>query len=336
MRTYGKRSLRGAADKAAGQKVESRDAVLWDVLLSERVCRCKIQGSGELIIARFPQNWATVPEWAKPGQAVRIAHRGGVRGYIEVVGFGRAIPTPVSGSATPTPETPSDAILAGCLIKAIPQTPRMGVYVTTGWARFSGEELAVPAVAMAAASAFKMDMGIAMGEAAGVFNISAPGAGQFRYDIFSLSSSLVVTRTAGAAFTNVESKPVLPGGHLAIGYLLVRGGQTVIAASDIGQVWSAPVPASIDTTATDNGEEWSITADVKDQYGNAITTALGWELSTTIASGDGSIVPARGNTGSGSSFSFTYTEGTAGTLVQIEFALSQGDQSAYGQALLQL
>ena len=336
MRTYGKRSLRGAADKAAGQKVESRDAVLWDVLLSERVCRCKIQGSGELVVARFPQNWASVPEWAKPGQAVRIAHRGGVRGYIEVVGFGRAIPTPVSGSATPTPETPSDAILEGCLIKAIPQSPRMSVYVTTGWARFSGEELAVPAVAMAAASAFKMDMGIAMGEAAGVFNISAPGAGQFRYDLFSLSSSLVVTRTTGAAFTITESKPALPGGHLPIGYLLVRGGQTVIAASDIGQVWSAPVPASIDTTATDNGEEWSIVAGVKDQYGNGITTPFGWNLSASIASGDGSIAPASGNTGSGSSFSFTYTEGTAGTLVQIEFALSQGDQSAYGQALLQL
>ena len=56
MRTYGKRSLRGAADKAAGQKVESRDAVLWDILLSERVCRCKVQGSSELVVARFSQN----------------------------------------------------------------------------------------------------------------------------------------------------------------------------------------------------------------------------------------------------------------------------------------
>lgn len=86
MRTYGKRLIRGAADKATKQAAESRDAVLWDVLLTERVCRCKIQGSSELIIARFPQNWATVPEWAKPGQAVRIAHRGGIRGYIEVLG----------------------------------------------------------------------------------------------------------------------------------------------------------------------------------------------------------------------------------------------------------
>ena len=336
MRTYGKRSLRGAADKAAGQKVESRDAVLWDVLLPERVCRCKIQGSGELIIARFPQNWATVPEWAKPGQAVRIAHRGGVRGYIEVVGFGRAIPTPVSGSATPTPETPIDAIMAGCLIKAIPQTPRMNVYVTTGWVRFGGEEYMVPAVAMASGNVFKMDMGIAMGEAAGVFNVSAPSAGQFRNDLFSLSPSLVVTKTAGAAFTTTESKPALPGGHLPIGYLLMRGGQTVITATDIGQVWSVPVPASIDAAAVDNGTAWSIVASVKDQYGNAITTPLGWNLTATIASGDGSIAPTSGNTGSSSSFTFTYTEGTAGTLVGIEVTLSQGQYYAYGQALLQL
>ena len=210
------------------------------------------------------------------------------------------------------------------------------MYVTTGWARFSGEELAVPAVAMAAASAFKMDMGIAMGEAAGVFNISAPGAGQFRYDLFSLSSSLVVTRTTGAAFTITESKPALPGGHLPIGYLLVRGGQTVIAASDIGQVWSVPVPASIDAAAVDNGTAWSIVASVKDQYGNAITTSVGWNLTAAIASGDGSIAPSSGNTGSGSSFTFVYTEGTAGTLVNIEITLAHGVYYAYGQALLQL
>ena len=336
MRTYGKRLIRGAADKATKQAAESRDAVLWDVLLTERVCRCKIQGSSELIIARFPQNWATVPEWAKPGQAVRIAHRGGIRGYIEVVGFGRAIPTPVSGNATPTPDTPNDAILAGCLIKAIPQTARMSVYVTTGWARFGGVEYLVPAVAMASGNAFKMNMGIAMGDVAGVFNISAPSAGQFRYDLFSLSPSLIVTRTAGAAFTTVESKPALPGGHLSTGYLLVRGGQTVITASDIGQVWSVPVPASIDTAATDNGGTWSIVASVKDQYGNAVTSTLGWELSATIASGDGSIAPTSGNTGSGSDCTFTYTEGTAGTLVIMEFVLSQGQYYAYGQALLQL
>jgi len=336
MRTYGKRLIRGAADKATKQAAESRDAVLWDVLLAERVCRCKIQGSSELVIARFPQNWATVPEWAKPGQAVRIAHRGGIRGYIEVVGFGRAIPTPVSGNATPTPDTPNDAILAGCLIKAIPQTARMSVYVTTGWARFGGVEYMVPAVTMAVGSVFKMNMGIAMGEAAGVFNISAPSAGQFRYDLFSLSPSLIVTKTAGAAFTTVESKPALPSGHLPIGYLLMRGGQTVITAADIGQIWSAPVPASIATTATDNGTTWSIVASVKDQYGNAITTSLGWNITATIASGDGSIAPASGNTGSGSSFTFTYTEGTAGTLVNIEFTLSQGEYYAYGQALLQL
>lgn len=336
MRTYGKRLIRGAADKATKQAVESRDAVLWDILLPERVCRCKIQGSNELIIARFPQNWATVPEWAKPGQAVRIAHRGGIRGYIEVVGFGRAIPTPVSGSATPTPDTPDNAILAGCLIKAIPQTPGMSVYVTTGLARLSGVEYTVPAVAMASGSVFKMNMGIAMGEAAGVFSISAPSAGQFRYDLFSLSPLLVITKTAGAAFTTGESKPVLPNDHLPIGYLLVRGGQTIITAADIGQIWSVPVPAAIATTATDNGTTWSIVVSVKDQYGNAITTSLGWNITATIASGDGSLVPASGNTGSGSSFTFIYTEGTAGTLVNIEFTVSRGEYYAYGQALLQL
>ena len=77
-------------------------------------------------------------------------------------------------------------------------------------------------------------------------------------------------------------------------------------------------------------------ASVKDQYGNAIVTSLGWNIAAAISSGDGTIAPASGNTGSGNSTTFTYTEGTAGTLVVIELTLSQGEQYAYGQALLQL
>ena len=96
------------------------------------------------------------------------------------------------------------------------------------------------------------------------------------------------------------------------------------------------MPASIETVAVDNGAEWSIAASVKDQYGNAIISTLGWELAATIASGDGSIAPTSGNTGSGSSFTFIYTEGTAGTLVNIEITLAHGEYYAYGQALLQL
>ena len=110
----------------------------------------------------------------------------------------------------------------------------------------------------------------------------------------------------------------------------------MITAADIGQIWSVPVPSSIDAAAVDNGATWSIVASVKDQYGNAIATPLGWNLTATIAGGDGSIEPPSGNTGSGGSFTFSYTEGTAGTLVNIEITLAHGAYYAFGQALLQL
>lgn len=336
MRTYGRRLLRGATDRASKQVIESRDAVLWDVLLTERVCRCKIQGSNEYVIAKFPQNWATVPEWCKPGQAVRIAHRGGVRGYVELVGFGRAIPTPVSGTSIPTGGVPADALLAGCQIRAMPQTPCMSVYVSTGAARISGVIDTVPALGMSAGSAFVMGMGLAMGEAAGVFDISAATAGHFRCDLFSLSSLLAVIKTEGSEFTATESRPILPAGNLLIGDLLVRGGQTLITGTDIALRWSTPVPASITAGCTDNGAAWSIVASVKDQYGNPITTAYGWNIAATLASGDGSLSPASGNTGTGNSVTFTYTEGTAGTFVAVELVLSRGEQSAYGTATFQL
>ena len=101
-------------------------------------------------------------------------------------------------------------------------------------------------------------------------------------------------------------------------------------------VWSPPVPAAITTTAADNGTTWDVTVSVKDQYGNAITTALGWTIAASIASGDGSIAPASSNTGSGSSCTFEYTEGTAGTLVVVDFVLSQGEYYAQGFAFIQL
>ena len=79
-------------------KTESRDAIVWDIDESNFLVRCKIQGSNEYILCYYPRNWQTLPPWCKRGNAVRIAHRGGIRGNLEVIGNGRAIPTPIAGA----------------------------------------------------------------------------------------------------------------------------------------------------------------------------------------------------------------------------------------------
>ena len=80
------------------RRSESRDAVVWDFDDANKIVRCKIQGSNEYILCHYPRNWQTLPSWCRRGNAVRIAHKGGIRGYMEVIGHGRAIPTPARWS----------------------------------------------------------------------------------------------------------------------------------------------------------------------------------------------------------------------------------------------
>lgn len=336
MRTYGQRFLKAAGDKAAKARQETRDAILWDILATDRIARVKIQGSDQLIYARFPQNWETIPAWAKPGQAVRITHRGGTRGYVEITGYGRSVPTPISGAAAPTIPTPYNAILSGLSIMPIPQTPRMAVYISTGMARFDGTEKPIPPALATASSPIKADMGLILGQVAQVFEIAAPSTGYFRYDAFSVGEDLLVYKTTGTPFTATESKPSIPAGNLLIGYLLTHGGQTAITASDIAAEWSTPEPSQFSIATTDNGSTWNITVEVQDQYGRLITTATGWTIAATLGGGTGSIAPASGNTGTGSSYTFTYTEGTAGDLISIEFGLNHGSYAVTGLAQIQL
>jgi site-specific recombinase XerC len=113
---YGGRVLNSAAAKTRDQVAETRDAILYDIP-GNGICRVQIQGSTELITARFPQNAESAPAWLKPGNAVRITNRGGLRGYIEITGHGQLLTTGVSA---PTIPTPADAVLTGCAVVAIP------------------------------------------------------------------------------------------------------------------------------------------------------------------------------------------------------------------------
>jgi len=112
-RLYGAKTFERAMERRMRATSESRDAIVWDVDASNYLVRCKIQGSNEYILCHYPRNWQTLPPWLKRGNAVRIAHRGGIRGNLEVVGHGRAIPTPVSGDQFPSPQCQPDGVITG-------------------------------------------------------------------------------------------------------------------------------------------------------------------------------------------------------------------------------
>jgi len=291
MRLYGKKILRKFADKRANRRTETRDAVLWYVDRDNNTCRVKIQGSSEYVIAHFPRNWKKTPYWLKVGNAVRILHRSGVRGYVEVIGEGRAIPLPVEGSALPDPPTLPDMILSG--LELLPTAPESwAVLITSGVYRIGGElyyftaEIIGGAIIMNDPAPMTMGASIVMlGRTQYVAELDpAPAAGYFRYDAFCIGVEGEIVYLKGTASKTNPVKPTIPSGHLQIGnYIFVQGADTEVESTDIGAEWAPQLPTSIDVSYSeefewdggDNTPEMNISCTVKDQYGFTLTTSSG-------------------------------------------------------------
>jgi len=256
MKLYNGKTIKQQVNRIVAARSETRDAVLWDIDTISQVCRVKIQGSPNLITAHFPRNWQVTPYWLKRGNAVSVRHRSGVRGYVEVTGEGRAIPSPVSGSALPDQQGLSDMILTGCeLIATTPAS--MEIIATSGTYRIDGVEYTFSST------------GLEIDE--------APTTGLFRYDLCSVGIDGVLDYHPGVASANPQKPVIDAADHLQVGkYILVRGGVTVIENGDIGMVWSELYAALLLLTY-DNTHEWSeadpettrtIKVEIKDQYEN--------------------------------------------------------------------
>ena len=122
MRFYGNKYIKNKVTQVTEYHSETKDAILWDIDHVKRTCTVKIQGSDNRITTRFPSNWTTTPSWMKPGNSVRVLHKGGVRGRIEIVGDGLVIPTAITGGTQTPPviDLGLDSVLSGCRVLAIP------------------------------------------------------------------------------------------------------------------------------------------------------------------------------------------------------------------------
>lgn len=308
MKLYGKKFARRAIDQRADRKTETRDAVLWQTDDGNNQCTVKIQGSNALVIAHFPRNQKEKPYWLKPGNAVRILHRSGVRGYVEVIGEGRAIPTPVEGPVIPvTPDLP-DMILTGMVMSATkPET--MAIIISAGTYRIDGKVYVytggLTGSAMLMNDPAPMTMGIGTNYMGTILHTEeldpAPAAGMYRYDAFCIGSDGVVDYLKGTAAATYPVKPTIPTKHLLIGkYILVKGGATAIYSYDIGATWAYQSPTTLEVLqqypsgfpwsgSTDTPEE-NITVTVKDQYGQTLSTsANGYTLQLQKMIGQGKL-----------------------------------------------
>lgn len=318
MRLSGKRF----ADKYVSKKMrptsETRDAIIFEVDWTAYVCKCKIQGSNEYVNAYFPRNEATIPSWMKPGNAVRILHRTGVRGHTEVIGHGGAIPTPMPGGAW-RPETSAlaDGVLTGCEMTVVEGT--LSVRISEGTYRISGssysvdldaidpEYMGISSLGIMTDDYVMMTMGgvgaseytvmddgttefmtesnpVEMGVLSeGLYTIDAPPSeGYFRYDAFVVGIDGVVDYLKGTAASSNPTKPSVPSGHILLGeYIFVVGGIAELEDKYLGLEWTARAAASIaiDAFASD---EWEF--DLGNDYPtlNVVVRAYdqyGWAIS---------------------------------------------------------
>lgn len=320
MRLYGRKFARRALEKKTRAVQETRDGILWSIEDSTKTCRVKIQGTDTLIVAHYPRNWKSIPYWLKRGNAVRVLHRGGNRGYVEVIGEGRAIPTPIAGDAMPDNDTLPDGIVTGCTMTGMGDA--MGAVITSGTYRINGTIYSLSVNGQdryydsepdayydsGLPEFFLPDSGdIPKGVA------DAPAVGMFRYDAFCVGVDGVIDYVQGTA-SATPSQPVLPADHVLINnsYILVVGGATVIENKDIGRQWSAPYAATLEIDIEGSGFSYDmpfvpgspppqyVDADIalriRDQFNNIYSAA---SCSATITKEIG------GGTFSSTSFSFT-------------------------------
>lgn len=313
MKLYGRKQIRRFVDKRAERRVETRDAIVWDIDWTSYTCRVKIQGSAEYVRAHFPRNWKKRPYWLQRGNAVMIRHRQGVRGYIEVFGEGRAIPTPVEGPALPTPQAQPDMVLYGCTVSES-TPPEMGVLVASGAYRIDGTtyylnptqqgyvEMDDPGT-MIMGSADIMGFGLS----SVALDAAPTTVGYWRYDALAVGIDGEIDYIKGVESTT-PVKPAIPANHLQIGsYILIQYNDTSVDHSNIGALWVQKNPTTVEVTISGanidaNGyfdyvggggypnPECTVRVAILDQYGEAmVTTTNGFTATLAIDSGTGEV-----------------------------------------------
>jgi len=248
MRMYGKRMGGRIKERLRATQAETRDAVIWDILEDERITRVKIQNSDELIYAHYPRNWSKTPHWLKVGNAVRVMFRAGVRGYVELFGDGRAVPTSmIGGTALPSIPYSSDAVLSGMEVtEAAPAS--MQVNINSGFYRINDTVYSLGGLEQSGLimddpppMGMETDGTITMGEIVGYFDLQDAHATAFRYDIIVVGTNQVLDYIVGTPAATDPQFPETPADHVIVGWILILPGMTEVTQKWIDFTWTEQV-----------------------------------------------------------------------------------------------
>ena len=299
MKTYCRKFAKSAIRNFMSTKKETRDGILWYVDVVNKTCRIKIQGSNKLITAHYPRNQKRNPSWLRIGNSVRVVHREGIRGFLEVVGEGRAIPSPVTGDNFPDIGGLSDGIMSGMVMYATDPT-RNGVFVTSGTYRidstiydfvgWTGDYIVMNDPA-------PMVMGIIPTLKMGIIILEVDAApiddSLFRYDAYVVGIDGIPDYIKGTEVASDPVKPTIPSDHILIRYILRVGGDVTVTDDRIGINYSTPKPVNLSLTIPADMAfgtlEVDLRVDIKDQYDNNISSDAGWILTLSKIIGTGQV-----------------------------------------------
>lgn len=288
MRLYRKNFTRGLINNRVRTHDVDRDAIVWDIDESNHIASVKIQGTNTYLKVPYHRVNRYRPDYLKKGACVQIRHKRGIRGYAEIVGPGRAIPSPVAGAAQLPVRSSTDAILSGM---GLDESDPLSMNLTISSGTFRLDETIYAFVGngsgfytMSDPSVLTMGNNpVVMGANWSTVTISAaPSAGYGRYDLIVVGidgDADVVTGTP-MVLTSEPAMPDTPADHILVDFIFIYGGQTTVDNSMIGKRWSAPIAEEItcDVTGDLDGNGWilyqneatiTLTISAVDQYGQA-------------------------------------------------------------------
>lgn len=325
--TYNRKIVRSSAVRQAKNNRETMDAVLWDVLSDSKICRVKIQGSDELIYARYPENWGQTPLWLKPGNAVKILHTSGNRNNVEIIGDGIVIPTPEPGSSGDVvPDSGGDTVIAGMNLTINLDTPTMEVSVDSGSYRINGIYYTVEPMTMSEDNDVDMGSGYPMDQTATTVTIPAAEISAYRFDIIVVGTDGIVEVVSGEPSLTEPIIPYTPATHVLLGWVLVPPGATSVTASMLDASYTNPTPTEIRVDPEYTELYWDdssieLTFGVYNQYG-VLMVGDYWTITSTFLSGSGTF-PANIGTGTDGIATATYNR-VFGYQIDIELYPEEG------------
>lgn len=309
---YNKMVGRRKIEHRIRQHTPDRDAIVWSVDAEAKIANVKIQGSNTLIQVPYHMTMFSVPSYVRPGAAVTVRHRGGNKGFWEISGTARTIPTPVSGSGSLPDQNTTDVVLTGMEVSVTDPTSWC-VSISAGTYRydeviyvFSGTSNWYYTMDDPAPLVMGNDPVVMGGQFYAICFDPAPVTINYgRYDILVIGphdNSVDVIKGAEVNLsTTTPTMPSVPSGHILIGWVFITGADTAITSEMVNLTYGTPAPEQTTITlsgswVTANQLEWNatpppmpdctITISCKDQYGG--TYGFGGAMGTlTLVGGYG-------------------------------------------------